>query len=207
MVEFTAVKFWRVVEPVSRIFAKVCNPLQVFTSERSVVEATTMLALPLKLTPLIVRAVWSVVAVKALPEIEPVIVCRALRLPETIRLVVEALMAAKVVVVAFEVVELLAVKFCSVVEPATNRSPLELMVVVAVPPAKNLVKTESSDDEAFENEERPVKVWVPVTVRVPVAVMLVAVMLASNQPLPFTPNLVNGDEVPMPTFPPMKVAA
>ena len=41
-------------------------------SERSVVEATVMLAVPSNETPLMVRAVCSAVAVPALPEIEPV---------------------------------------------------------------------------------------------------------------------------------------
>ena len=41
---------------------------------------------------------------------------------------------ASEVVVACDVVLFTAVKFCRVVEPATNRSPNELMVVVAVPP-------------------------------------------------------------------------
>jgi len=56
-------------------------------------------------------------------------------------------------------------------------------------------------------EARPVNVWAPVTERVPVAVILVAVTLASNQPLPLTLNLEKGLVVPTPTFPPRKVAA
>ena len=36
--------------------------------------------------------------------------------------------------VALDDVEFIAVKFCKVVEPTTRRSPVELMVVVAVPP-------------------------------------------------------------------------
>jgi len=54
---------------------------------------------------------------------------------ETIKADVEAVpVTAKLVVVAFVVVELEAVKFWRVVEPETKRSPLLLMVVVAVPP-------------------------------------------------------------------------
>jgi len=54
---------------------------------------------------------------------------------ETIKADVEAVpVTAKLVVVAFVVVELEAVKFWRVVEPTTKRSPDELMVVVAVPP-------------------------------------------------------------------------
>ena len=54
------VKFWSV--------------FHVFVSPRSVVDATVMFAVPLNETPLIVRAVWSAVAVPALPEILPVMV-------------------------------------------------------------------------------------------------------------------------------------
>lgn len=49
-----------------------------------------------------------------------------------------AFVIAKEVVVAFVVVPFTPVKFCSVVEPATNRSPTPLMVVVAVIPTYNL---------------------------------------------------------------------
>ena len=49
---------------------KVLVPEKVLESASSVVEAMVMLAEPLKETPLIVRAVWSVVAVLALPPIE-----------------------------------------------------------------------------------------------------------------------------------------
>ncbi len=46
----------------------------------------------------------------------------------------EAVVEKKFVEVALVEVELRAVKFCSVVEPTTRRSPDELMVEVAVPP-------------------------------------------------------------------------
>ena len=51
---------------------KLLEPENVLLSPRSVVEATTMLAVPLKETPLIVRAVWRAVAVAALPPMESV---------------------------------------------------------------------------------------------------------------------------------------
>lgn len=44
------------------------------------------------------------------------------------------MVAKKLVVVARVPVALLKVKFCKVVEPTTRRSPVELMVEVAVPP-------------------------------------------------------------------------
>ena len=50
------------------------------------------------------------------------------------RLVVLAVVEKRFVVVALVVVEFMAVKFWRVVEPITNRSPEELMVVLAVPP-------------------------------------------------------------------------
>jgi hypothetical protein len=50
------------------------------------------------------------------------------------RLVVDAVVAKRFVVVALDDVELTRVTFCKVVEPTTNRSPEELMVEVAVPP-------------------------------------------------------------------------
>jgi hypothetical protein len=49
-------------------------------------------------------------------------------------LVVDAVVAKRLVVVALDDVELTAVKFWRVVEPTTRRSPLELMVEVAVAP-------------------------------------------------------------------------
>ena len=62
------------------------------------------------------------------PMIEPIALAK--------RTLVEAIpVMAKAVVVAFVVVLLDAVTFWRVVLPATNRSPEELMVVVAVPPA------------------------------------------------------------------------
>ena len=67
-------------------------------------------------------------------EAEPLMV-RVEKLPEVEkRLVEEAVVEKKLVVVAEDEVELTAVKFWRVVEPMTRRSPAELMVVVAVEP-------------------------------------------------------------------------
>ena len=67
------------------------------------------------------------VTLAAVPETLPVMLatmfCRVVNTPETVRFVVEALIAARFVVVALVVVEFLAVKFCRVVEPMTNISP------------------------------------------------------------------------------------
>ena len=49
-------------------------------------------------------------------------------------MVVEAVVAKRLVVVAEVPVALIKVKFCKVVEPTTRRSPDELIVVVAVSP-------------------------------------------------------------------------
>lgn len=53
------------------------------------------------------------------------------------RLVELAVVAKRLVEVELEVVELVAVNLWRVVEPETRRSPLELMVVVAVPPIRS----------------------------------------------------------------------
>src|SRR3989344_5925146 len=65
-------------EPVMRE-EKVFDPENVLLSARNVVEATVMLAVPLKETPLMVRAVSMAVAVAALPPMESVEVatCRS----------------------------------------------------------------------------------------------------------------------------------
>jgi hypothetical protein len=91
-VEFIAVKFWRVDEPLTLRFANVPRPVDVKSPPLPVVKK---------------------------------------------RLVVDAVVAKRLVVVALDDVELTAVKFCKVVEPTTNRSPEELMVEVAVPPILN----------------------------------------------------------------------
>jgi hypothetical protein len=60
---------------------KVFAPEKVLLSERSVVEAMVMFTVPLKETPLIVRAFWRAVAVPAFPETEPVMVLLKVLLP------------------------------------------------------------------------------------------------------------------------------
>lgn len=50
--------------------------------------------------------------------------------------------------------------------PAAKMLPAESMVVVAVPPKYAFLKTEKSEVDALENEERPVNVDAPVTASV-----------------------------------------
>ena len=67
---------------------KVLVPEKVLLSPSNVVEATTMLAVPLKETSLMVRAVWSAVAVLALPLIDPAMVLVNVCVPAHVLLVV-----------------------------------------------------------------------------------------------------------------------
>ena len=78
-------------------------------------------------------------------------------------------------VVADVVVELIAVKFCKVVEPITRRSPDELMVVVAEPPILNwlavicpLYRLVEVADVVVERE-MSLKTLVPVQVKLSVS--------------------------------------
>jgi hypothetical protein len=89
VVELIPVKFWRVVDPVARIVLKVLAPVKALLSASKVVEATTILAVPSKEIPLIVRAVCNFVAVPALPEMEPVMVLVKVLFP------VKALLSAR----------------------------------------------------------------------------------------------------------------
>lgn len=61
---------------------KVLRPVKALLSAKSVVEATTMFAEPLKETPLIVRVFWRIVALPALPVIAPVMVWEKELAPE-----------------------------------------------------------------------------------------------------------------------------
>ena len=61
-------------------------PENVLLSPRSVVDATTIFAVPLNETPLMVRAVWRAVAVPALPETDPEIVLLKVSVPENVLL-------------------------------------------------------------------------------------------------------------------------
>ena len=101
------------VEPVSKRLERVERP-------------PVAVRVPVKLAAL--EIVWLLI----LPEVMRPVLSEVLK-----RLVLEAVVEKKLVVVAEVEVELTAVKFCSVVEPTTNRSPEELMVEVAEPPILN----------------------------------------------------------------------
>ena len=81
-----------------------------------------------------------------------------------------AVVANKLVVVALDDVELTAVKFWRVVEPTTNKSPEELMVVVAVPPILKVLPVMFDEKRLVEVAEVEVllvmllKMWAPVQV-------------------------------------------
>ena len=68
------------------VFPNVWSADQVLESARSVEDAavTVMLPVPSNETPLIVRAFWSAVAVPALPETEPGMVCVKVFAPENL---------------------------------------------------------------------------------------------------------------------------
>jgi len=95
----------------------------------------------------------------------------------TERLVVEAVVENRLVVVAFVVVELTAVKFWRVVEPTTRRSPAWF--------TENLV-----DEATFKSRRLPVK---PVSASAPITV---PVELRCS-----TESLAYGEVVPMPRRP------
>ncbi len=89
-----------VMEPVI-VFEKMFVPEKVLSLARSVVEAIMMLAVPSKVTPLIVRPVWRAVAVEALPVSAPTTPPLALSTPPTLsteEIVVEPVTARAVVV-------------------------------------------------------------------------------------------------------------
>ena len=82
----------------------------------------------------------------------------------------EAVVEKKLVEVALVEVELTAVKFCSVVEPTTKRSPEVLMVVVAVPPILKLLPVSCPPKRLVEvaavvvERVMLLKMWAPVQV-------------------------------------------
>ena len=86
------------------------------------------------------------------------------------RLVEEAVVEKKLVVVALVEVDCRAVKFWRVVEPTTNRSPDELMVEVAEPPILKLLPVSCPPKREVEVAEVVVervmlsKMWAPVQV-------------------------------------------
>ena len=113
--------------PTVRMFAvnpllKVLSWLKVLVLARSVEEAakTVMSAVPLKATPLMLRDVWSAVAVEALPVSEPIIPPLAFRVPLTLS--------------TEPIVEEPLTKSAVVVAPANVAPPLNAScVVVALP--------------------------------------------------------------------------
>lgn len=98
LVEFSAVKFWSVLDPVTRILAKVLSAANEFISPSSVVEATTMFVDPLKFTPLMVRVFCRIVAVPALPVMLPVIVLPNVFVPVKLLLFARSVEEAAVMV-------------------------------------------------------------------------------------------------------------
>lgn len=70
--------------------------------------------------------------------------------PPTARLVLEAVVEKKLVVVALVPVARLKVKFCSVEEPVTKRSPELLIVVVAVAPIESELPAKMPAKELVE---------------------------------------------------------
>jgi hypothetical protein len=118
-------------------WAKVSSvPVKAFASPRSVVEATTIFAVPLKETPLIVRAFWSAVAVPEFPDTDPVIRFENVSLPLKVSL------SPKRVELAAETVSLVSpsvrvVPFNLIVEfvrPLLLRVPVSVGAKVKVPP-------------------------------------------------------------------------
>ncbi len=125
-------------------FWKVCFPVKVLVSARSVDEAavTVMLVEPSNEVPLIVRGVWSVVAVLALPEMEPEMVLVNACVPPKVLLVyvfgmvVEALMYEFTPVAKSETCEFVMERLLSVVIEFTDevaaRLPMNEVVARAV---------------------------------------------------------------------------
>ena len=86
------------------------------------------------------------------------------------RLVEEAVVLKKLVEVALVPVAVLKVNFCRVLEPMTKRSPLELMVVEALPPMLKVFPVKEEEKREVEVAEVEVllvielKMWPPVQV-------------------------------------------
>ncbi len=83
------------------VFEKPFVPLKKLLSVRRVEDAalSVMFAVPLNETPLMVRAFWSAVAVPALPETEPVIVCEKVLAPEKVLLLARSVVEAEPTVI------------------------------------------------------------------------------------------------------------
>ncbi len=86
MAKEVVVALVRVVVPNIVVPEKVLVPVKVLLLARSVEDAAVMVmfVVPSKEVPLMVRGVWSAVAVPALPELEPVIVEENVLLPEKV---------------------------------------------------------------------------------------------------------------------------
>lgn len=171
-VALTKVKFCRVEEPVARRLERVARPDELITLANKLVEKK-LVEVALDEVEFIAVKFWKVeeeLASKLAKVPNPVEV----KLPPVPvvkkRLVVEAVVEKRLVVVALELVELTAVKFCRVVEPETRRSPLELMVVVAVPPIRSwlpvICPPKREVEVALVVVERVMllKMWAPVQV-------------------------------------------
>jgi hypothetical protein len=126
LVALRAVKFWRVDEPLSKRLERVAKP-------------PVAVRVPVKLAAL--EIVW--------PLILPAVMRPVLRAVEK-RLVLEAVVAKKLVEVAEVPVALMKVKFWRVVEPITKRSPDELMVEVAEPPILKLLPEKMEEKRLVE---------------------------------------------------------
>ena len=139
--ELTAVKFCKVEEPETSRFARVAREEELMIEAKRLVEKKLV---EVAAEDVEFRAVkfWKVdeeLARRLAKVPRPVEVKLPPLLVVKKRLVLEAVVAKRLVVVALEPVALTKVKFCRVVEPTTNRSPAELMVLVAVPPIAKLL--------------------------------------------------------------------
>ena len=183
-----------------------CRSENLLLSERSVVEATVMLAVPSNETPLMVRAVCSAVAVPALPEIEPVMSEVKVFAPENLlasaRSVVEATVMepprdtdAPLMVMA----ELARSVFCTVAQVATpdplrereNWLVQEEPVYAMVPPVE-LARWRAEVIEvmarlvvvAFASVVLPVTLSVPATAVLPAESMVVEAVAPKDSVFP-----------------------
>ena len=99
------------------------------------------------------------------------------------RLVLDAVVLNKLVVVAEVPVALTKVKFWRVVEPMTKRSPEELMVVVAVPPILIELAVRMLENKLVVVAE--VVVELPLTSKLPVILKLESMVLDAVEMKPF----------------------
>ena len=142
-VAFTKVKFWRVDEALAKRLVKVPRPEEVKLPPVPVVKNKLVVeAVVEKREVEVALELVELTAVKFCKVEEP-LTKRLTKVAEPAereaenRLVEEAVVLKRLVVVAFVPVALVKVNFCKVVEPTTNKSPAVLMVEVAVPPILN----------------------------------------------------------------------